>query len=357
MIFCPPGSAASAVSPPGFTPSPSTLLNAIAIPSVASSAYIKANYTYRGQFAGNAVGSYDMTWDLKTCQRSRVYIKNRVGPLSEEVSLVFRGPMEIFNIAVYLGNSSPSLTSWKRVSWYKRGGAASNLVFMNNKNIDYTGTRGPQGFASSDGKAFASQPQPFSGSLAEATNPELVGGGPGIDTGVEVNIMTNKPCSSSDGYDCPGFHGDTWSYHGWGGPKKVFVTQVQMPWGMSPNLPALWILNAQVLWSGQYSGCNCRGWGAAGGCGELDVAEVIESNSRRDKVSTHYYFYDGTVVSPGGGDNFATRPVDGPTVYITVFDSCECSATGGVVKILEVASFDFDQDVLSDAQVQQWINA
>lgn len=334
--------------------SSSTSSNDILIPSVGSSAYVNANYAYRGQYAGNVVGSYDMTWGLQNCQRSRVYMKNHVGPLSEEVSLVFRGPMEIYNIAVYLGSTNtaatPSTTSWKRVSWYKRGGAASNLVFMNNKNIDYSSTRGPQGFASSDGMSFATTPQPFSGTLAEASNPALVGGGPGIDTGVEVNIMTGKPCST---YDCPGLHGDTWSYHGWGGSKKIFVTKVQMPWGKTPNLPAIWILNAQVLWSGQYSGCNCRGMGAIGGCGELDIAEVIETNARRDKVSTHYYFYDGAVVS-SGGDNFASRPVDAPTIYITIFDS----VGDGVIKILEVASFDFEnQDVLCDAQVQQWINA
>lgn len=354
VVFCPPGSTGNAFTSAASTPAATSSTSMIVIPSVSSKAYVRANFAYRGPFAGSVEGSYAMVSSLRNCQRQRVFMRNRVGPLSEEVSLVFRGPMELFNIAVYIGSvaAPTSATAWQRVSWYTRGGAASNLVFLNNKNIDYSGVRGPQGFATADGKLSSSRPQPFSGTLEEAAYPWLLGGGPGVDTGVEVNIMTGKPCDPVRAYDCPGFHGDTWSYHGWGGGRKVFVTKVQMPWGKKPNLPAIWMLNAQVLWSGQY-GCNCRGMGAAGGCGELDIAEVLETNSRRDRVSTHYYFYDGAAatIAPGG-DNFATRPVDQPTTYITVLDN-----TNSAIKILEVPAFNFDQTVLSDATVQQWINS
>ncbi|TMW59238.1 hypothetical protein Poli38472_007383 [Pythium oligandrum] len=260
--------------------------------------------------------------------------------------MVFRGPMEIYDIAVFDGSSG---AQWNKVSSYKRGGTTQNLYFMNNKNIDYSGKNlhGPQIFASANGKTGSTLPRTFLGTLAEAADPSKIGGGPSVDTGAEVNIMTQRKCSKTS---CRGYHDTSYSYHGWGGGKKIFVTRVQMPRGKKPDQPAIWMLNAQTMYSGQYSGCNCRGVGAAGGCGELDIVEVIETNTARDRISTHYYFYDGSVQNPPGGDNFAPRPLNQPTVYITIIDD----SGAGMVKILEVDSFNFDATVLSNAQVQQW---
>ncbi len=49
------------------------------------------------------------------------------------------------------------------------------------------------------------------------------------------------------------------------------------------NLPALWFLNGQIVRANQW-GCNCRGVGAQGGCGELDIAEV-------NLFATYFYFF------------------------------------------------------------------
>ncbi|KAJ0401800.1 hypothetical protein ATCC90586_003428 [Pythium insidiosum] len=333
VVFCPNGT----------TPSGPTA-------TLGSTGYTRAVYSYRGRHAGNGLGSYDMVTSLAGCRRQRVTRNSPVGPLSEDVSMVFRGPMEIFNIAVF---DNPLGLIWRRVSWYKRGGDASNLLFMNNMNIDYSGRglHGPQIFASSDGRTGATSPQRFLGSLAEASDPSRVGAGPGITTGVEVNIVTAQRCT---GATCSGYWGGSYAFRGWGSGKKIFVVRLQMPRGSRPDQPAMWMLNSQVLQIGQYSGCNCRGMGAAGGCGELDIAEVIETNAARDRISTHYYFYDGSTVSPAG-DNFASRPIDKPTTYVTVIDD----SRDGVIKILEIDDgFDFDSTaLLSRAQVQQWINA
>ena len=43
----------------------------------------------------------------------------------------FRGPMNLFNIAVYQPDSTGS--TWSQVSSWAAGQAANNLVFMNNK--------------------------------------------------------------------------------------------------------------------------------------------------------------------------------------------------------------------------------
>ncbi|TYZ66929.1 hypothetical protein PybrP1_011095, partial [[Pythium] brassicae (nom. inval.)] len=296
---------------------------------------IRASFTYAGRNAGNMAGSYGRVTQLAGCAKQTVWLNSPVGPLSEEVSMVFRGPMDINNIAVYDGTSG----TFNRVSSYSRyGGQPENLTFMNNKNIDYSGQNrhGPQGFASADGLTSVSSPTKFGGWLREATTPDAIGAGPGLQTGAEINIMTGRPCQWGD---CTGFHSSN-DYHGWGGSRKVFVTEVKMPWGSRPNQPAIWMLNAQIMHSGQY-GCNCRGMGGVGGCGELDIAEVIETNAARNKVTTHYYFYDGSV--PVGYDNFANRPIDRTVTYVTVIDD----RNGGLVKVLELDSFDFSQTQLS----------
>ncbi|DAZ95396.1 TPA: hypothetical protein N0F65_001054 [Lagenidium giganteum] len=318
---------------PGPSPSPSPVK-------------LRGSYEYKGREAGNVPGSYDQVTSLGGCVKRTVSHNSRVGPLNEEVSLVFRGPMDIEQIAVYDGQAG----SWRRVSSYDRAsGNTNNLVFMNNKNIDWTGSsHGPQGYASFDGLTSVGQPTRFGGWLAEATDPSNNYGGPGVHSGAEVNIMTGEKCNGQ----CIGFHGAN-DHHGWGGGRKMFVTKVKMPSSnKAPNQPAVWMLNAQVLHSNQYT-CNCRGMGPRGGCGELDIAEVIETNPGRDRVSTHYYFYDGSIVSPNG-DNWAPRPWDRPTVYITLIDE---EQKNGLIKILEVEDFDFSQQSLSVDLITSLVNA
>ncbi|TMW54998.1 hypothetical protein Poli38472_014769 [Pythium oligandrum] len=305
---------------------------------------VKRSYSYKGKFAGNVAGSYDRVTALAGCKKTKINKKNGIGPLSDGVSMVFRGPMNIHNIAVY----QPSNGKWNRVSSFAQGGKTVNMVFMNNKNIDYSGQNkhGPQGLATADGIGLSSNSVQFSGKLAEAKEPNKIGGGPGISTGAEVNILTGAKCNGQ----CIGFQGDN-DYKGWSGGKKIFVTKVQMPKGGKPNQPAIWMLNAQVVHSGQY-GCNCRGMGAAGGCGELDIAEVIETNAARDRVSAHYYFYDGTLNAPNG-DNWGPRPTNAPTVYVTLMDE----SGEGLIKILELEDFDFGMTSISTDLFNQWVKA
>ncbi|OWZ13273.1 Secretory protein OPEL [Phytophthora megakarya] len=312
------------------------------VQSYADLGNVKATYSYKGKNAGNVPGSYNRVTDLGSCSKESVTVDNPVGPMKEPTSMVFRGPCEIENIAVFVDTGNGT---WPKVSSYSRqAGTTENLTFMNNKNIDYSGQNkhGPQGYASADGKDKADEPTCFGGVLDEASDPSKVGGGPGISTGTEINIMTGEKCNG----DCLGFHGDN-DYKGWDGGKKAFVTEVKMPnSGKMPNQPAMWMLNAQVLHSNQY-GCNCRGMGPVGGCGELDIAEVIETNSARDKVTTHYYFYDGTVLSPAG-DNFAPRSYDTTTVYVTLIDD----SNDGLIKIVELEKFDFTQTELGSLYQQ-----
>ncbi|KAL3669864.1 hypothetical protein V7S43_005241 [Phytophthora oleae] len=312
-----------------------------------SSATISSSFVYNGTDAGSATGTYGKVTEMSSCTTEDVSVSDPVGPFSEEVSMVFRGPLTLYNIAVFNATSG---SDWTKVSSYSQNGTQENMVFMNNLNIDYTGAdSSPQGYSTADGSGTATSSTTFGGSLADASDSSVTGGGPCVSTGCEVNIMTSTNCADDD--SCVGYYDDM-GFHGWDGGMKMFVTKVQMPTGDSVNLPAIWMLNAQVVRASQY-GCNCRGSGSVGGCGELDVAEVIETNTAQDKVSTHYYFFDGSV-SPGG-DNYAARPTDSAVTYVTIIDN----SSTGTIKIIELGGddFDFDVDAVTADQVSSWISA
>ncbi|KAF1329182.1 Gpi anchor protein, partial [Globisporangium splendens] len=303
---------------------------------------IKSKFSYVGSSAGGP-GSYQMVTDYATCTKQTEKTSSPVSPLDDDVTLVFRGPMNIYNIAVFDGTSG----SWNKVSSYTKGGSATNMVFMNNRNIDYGGKSSPEGFSTADGKGNAKESTPFGGNLAAASNPYGQSIYADEKTGTEVHIMTSKKCGQ-DGA-CKGYYDkDGTAFQGWGGAKKMFVTKVDMAQGGAPNLPAIWMLNAQIVRSNQYQ-CNCRGMGKGGGCGELDIAEVIEKDT--SVVATHYYFYDGQTAP--GHDSFGKRPVDGPTTYVTIIDE----SYG--VKVLEIGADDFDFEASSVTQdvISQWEKA
>ncbi|KAL8004892.1 putative Cell wall protein YJL171C/Tos1 [Plasmopara halstedii] len=312
-----------------------------------SNASISSSFVYSGINAGSAGGTYRKVTEIGTCTTEEVFSKDPVGPMSEEVSMVFRGPLNIHNIAVFTGSIEQN---WSKVSSYDASaGIQDNLVFMSNLNVDYTGANSsPQGYATANATATATESTLFNGWLADAADTSIRGGGPCVSTGCEVNIMTAKKCSEVD--VCIGYYGKL-GYHGWNGGMKMFVTKVQMPMGSTANMPAIWLLNAQVVRANQY-GCNCRGWGAYGGCGEIDISEVIETTTGYNKVSTHYYFYDGTV-SPGA-DNYAARPIDSAVTYVVIIDN----SNDGIIKIIEIGrdDFDFSVDAVSAQTVKTWLS-
>ncbi|RMX63660.1 hypothetical protein KXD40_008922 [Peronospora effusa] len=293
---------------------------------------VRAKYTYSGECAGNVPGTYDAVVDLPTCTKKPVEVNSRVGPLgSSSVSLVLRGPMSVLNIAVFTSNGA--YDPLKRVSSYSSAEQTTdNLVFMSNVGVDYSGKGqyGPQSYVSPDGKKATTMATVFNGILDDASDPSTVGGGPSITTGTEINILAGEKCTKET---CEGYFGDN-DHAGWKGSLMVFVTEVIMFKGPTVDRPALWMLPASVMHSGQY-GCNCRGMGPKGGCGELDIAEVIETNPQGDKLSTHHYFFNGKVLCPGG-DNFFDRKYNESTTFITIIDDASA-----MIKIVEVATFDF----------------
>lgn len=263
-------------------------------------------------------------------------ISGSLAPFNEEISVAFRGPMTIHNIGVY----EPSSSGWESVSSYNQEtGSSSNLVFMNNKGngkdsgIWTTCGGNSASFASADGSSAASSPQQFNGRLHGST---------------EVHIMSGSACT---GNTC-GFHRPT-GYHGWtgsNGGKKIFIVRAVMPNDHGDNMPAIWMLNAQVVRTAQY-GCNCRGMGDSGqwkgGCGEFDVAEVLSGN--KSKLTSTIYSFKG---SRGAGE-YADRPTNKAATFVVVFDT----ANGGIIKVLMLGENDVDfSQGISSSRVSSWLS-
>jgi len=166
---------------------------------------------------------------------------------------------------------------------------------------------------------------------------------------VNVNIMSDVDCNSTV---CPGFYRGI-AKVGWKGNQcgeKMFAVTVIMPHDTSGSnnndMPAIWFLNGQIVRTAQW-GCNCRGMGPIGGCGELDVSEVIPGRSSDECTSTLYSFDK----SLGCNDHFV-RPDSAPVTYVIVFDA---SGTGSVSIIEQDDSFSYASNY-AQAEVSQWIS-
>ncbi|KAF0695078.1 Aste57867_14082 [Aphanomyces stellatus] len=264
-------------------------------------------------------GSYNMVTALQGCQKTSVSSQGPIAPYHEDVSFVFRGPMDIYNIAIF----QPQNGQWVRASSYSQQ-SSSNLVFMNNANPQKFNGLAPQGYASADGRSFSQSASQFKGRLDDGSDPGNIYGGPGIATGVEVNILQPAKCTRDT---CKGYFDSTFGLQGWSG-SKIFVTKVKMDAG---GIPAIWMLNAQVVRANQY-GCNCRGMADPGGCGELDIAEAIYKGT--NTLATHNYWLNANPST--GHDTWATRPTNGPATFVTILDE-----TSGAIKVLKLSGDDF----------------
>lgn len=155
------------------------------------------------------------------------------------------------------------------------------------------------------------------------------------------NIMTSTACTGSV---CSGFSRGT-ANKGWDG-SKMLVINFAMPTDSSSNLPAIWALNGQVVRAAEY-GCNCRGVGSPGGCGELDIAEAISQNPNQ-LISEIYSFKGAT----GSGASYFPRPASGTATIVAIFDVQTDS-----ISIVRVTSWDFTQSQIARSTVDGYLNA
>lgn len=114
--------------------------------------------------------------------------------------------------------------------------------------------------------------------------------------------------------------------------------------GFNGDMPAIWLLNAQIPHTSQYgTNPNCSCWTT--GCGEFDLFEVLNPGNFRCKTTLH--------MAPAGGcSDYFVRPSQRPITAAVVF-----SATRGVVsiRILEEAERVFEE-VWEESMVEGWLN-
>lgn len=285
-----------------------------------------------------ASGSYGQVVDStvapsctpNVCDKQTKDVSGPLVPFNEEMTMVLSGPMEIYQLAVY----EPGAGGYARVAYWDRC-TTQGLAWVGNKQW-YQCNGFVQSYVNANGTAESDASVQFGGSL---------------EAGVGVNVMASALCSgTSAGSDC-GFSRGL-ALHGFAGDaagNKIFVTKFRMPLG--DVTPAYWILPAQVVRSSQY-GCNCRGEGAAGGCGELDVAEVLggatANPAHPEQATTTIYSFQGVT---GGGTDYFQRPVYETATFVVIFDAASSSIA---LRRLGATDFDFAGEI-PQSKVAGWL--
>jgi len=193
---------------------------------------------------------------------------------------------------------SSSSGSWGRQAYYNaESGDADGLVFLNHNGGSGSGVfdysfGNSLSYARADGKGGSSSPE-----VLEDCE---------IGSSDEIIIMSDKECEGdSCGYTRPG----TVAHHGFAGAEKAFFFEFQMPDdGQTTtdiydpvNMPAIWMLNAQIPRTLQYGSADCSCWTT--GCGEFDIFEVLAPGDKRMKSTLH-----GN--NQGGSSDYFDRPCD-----------------------------------------------
>lgn len=197
-------------------------------------------------------------------------------------------------------DDSSSSNGWTRQAYYDASsGSSDGLVFLNHEGGSGSGVfddvfGNSLSYSSTDGCSGSSAPTV----LEDCT----------LKSDTEVVIMSDKKCSDDDG--C-GFSRDgTVAYHGFDGPSKAFFFEFGMPDSGETaaniydpvNMPAIWMLNAQIPRTLQYGQADCSCW--TSGCGEFDIFEVLAAGDTRCKSTLH-----GNIA--GGDSDYFERPVTG----------------------------------------------
>lgn len=272
----------------GTTPDPTTGSTPMPVPQ--SSAVV-----YRP--LGKSSGGYQLIKDAKfpnTCVKGdTVPTSGALFPFNESQNLVLRGPLVMSDLIVY--EKKANSTYWTKIA---------DLASLKWEESNY-------------GSVISLGAYPLTDKL--------------LENGRE--IYTQLPASG----------------------EKIVVLRVKMPRAKTAvyksdaqnDVPAVWMLNSRIFAapSGQYF-CNCRGLGNPGGCGELDIAEIIPEN--KTEVTTTIYSYEGA-----RGGKLSSRPTGKFQIYATVLRNDNGT---GEVAVVEASSFDFTKTDLSDSFVSKdWL--
>lgn len=355
-------------------------------------------------------GTYNAVTNIDTnscsCSSKPVAFSGSLSPLDKEISIHFRGPLNLKQFAYYsynntktkrsdvdfenndkepaigkrhahhvhkrdivyvtqvvdhanpaastgnppsaAGSSSKPATNqgsgWTRQSYYNAVSQSSNgLVFLNHQG----GTAGSGVWDACFGNSLSyCAPDGISGAGSSQILADII-----IPSNKEFSIFTSTKCEGdSCGYYRPG----TTAYHGFNGNYKVFTFEFSMPSDSGANtvinsdMPAIWMLNAQIPRTLQYGNGACSCWST--GCGEFDVFEVL--NSGNQFLTSHLHTGQGAaaLANNGGGGtaDYIARPVSGTLKAAVIFADSSITIT-----VLD-DNTTFDQ-FLSDDTIAKWI--
>jgi len=257
-----------------------------------------------------------------------------LAPFNEDQGMVFSGQTDLYQIGVYY----PSNGAWQRVAYWDRC-VTQGLTFTGNRSW-YECNGFVQSYIGNYDATLGDYPQ---SSTPVQFNGQVVA--------KEVNVLSSTPCAgTTQGTDCGWSSGknNQMGFTGDAAGSKIFAAKFRMP--ISANSPSYWILPGQVLRSSQY-GCNCRGMGCdatyKGGCGELDVVELVGGDPNNLVQSTSIYSFQACY----GGVGKWSRPVNETAIFLVIFH-----APTQQIAIRRLAATDFDfTGTVSDAQVNTWL--
>lgn len=132
---------------------------------------------------------------------------------------------------------------------------------------------------------------------------------------------------------------------GFNGDSKLFLVEFSMPLsgktGFNADMPAIWLLNAEIPRAQQYGDCSC--WKS--GCGELDVFEVLNSGNTKAITAWH-----GS--RSKGDSNWFQRPIDKTVKAAILLDGASGSAN--IVVLPDETTFDTS---FADSIVSSFVNS
>jgi hypothetical protein len=119
------------------------------------------------------------------CVKAPVTVSGSLAPFNADLTLVFSGPLTIYNISVYQPPQNSKTADWKKVSRFKAGKSnPDNLVFMNNLGGTKSGVWDACGGAS---QSYASGD--FTETVATANEETFNGFVPrGLDVVSRINV-------------------------------------------------------------------------------------------------------------------------------------------------------------------------
>ncbi|KAI9668975.1 MAG: target of Sbf [Trizodia sp. TS-e1964] len=176
---------------------------------------------------------------------------------------------------------------WVRKGYYdSKAGTAEGLTFLN-----HFGGKGSGVWDMSFGNSlsFMSADAKDGSATSQILKDVLV------ESGHEFVVFTDKKYDGTS-YVRPG----TTAYHGFDGAKKAFVFEFSMPddgkcTNLNDNMPAVWMLNADIPRTLQYGTTDCQScWKS--GCGELDLFECLSCGNPRLVSCLHGGAHEGCSV-------------------------------------------------------------